>query len=66
MGLDWQKGQNHVPVFPREDVEGSTSGAIVHGLHPNALANEALQQPRRGKSDAIAAAKNNQFRVESQ
>ncbi len=55
-----------MPVFPCEDVEGSTGGAIVHGLHPNALANEALLEPRGGKSDAIAAAKDDQFGFESQ
>ena len=53
-------------TFSGQHIEGTAGGAVVHGFHPDALVNQALNQFGGWKSDAFATAKKNQFGTEGQ
>ncbi len=53
-------------AFTRQHIESSASRPVVHGFHPDALVNQALDQFGGWKSDAFATAKNDQFGTEGQ
>ena len=48
----------------RQEIEGPAGGSGVHGFHPYALGVQMLQAAGMGKAEVLAAAENNQLRLQ--